>query len=736
MLLTTLDLNIGETRAKFNGAINASSSGAATFVLSNNLPFNGNLYPADEVTTSIQNPLGMTGVTLEDLAITASFSEKEEVDLSLTASAIVSSLTLDGAIVFEESQPRLVLVQLIPATPLTLAGFVTDVVGQSWQWADGVANEFAFQSGDMYYLSPPSGSKGNRSYTYPYTPTGGGQPITCKPGYHIDAQLQIFGKDFQISLAVESNGISLTTTEETPIDFDFVTFKNPSLTITTIPPASFQISTSLQILSTSIEATVTAGYGGGSFSGEVTADLGNITIPGGSAQDVNLDIGFKWSHSSGFQITKIGGLPTNTLDTTKQFSDLLNKMGTGGCQQIADNLFKNAIKTTFKPKLNGSPSKSSSGQMTVPLALTYELELGTNPIPGTGAAIDFEAVFDIPTSLHDLPAAIWNSIIDSVGTILEDVLSDGATYQALAVEAVKQGAFKLGARMLCRAREEAESGDEEFTDEYVENLGNELGEAAQVCADAATLEETVELDAAIMAASLLGVSVAVGGLLGLLQTIWNWLTGSDDKKKEEAEQQITNLMTQTQQKLQPLLDKISAIKTKIEIQKLTVCINTAGAFQASWGVADFNSNELGSGTAVQYTLTMLGGEPGDNKAQTWGGTTPLVIQNTNQSVYTQAWENIPDHDAYRMNASIYSSITGITFLTTEMENSFNSTISKLNSADNSVATNFATYLQNQMALLKRYNKGLDSDPVYAVMSPSGMTVGQSLIGLNSRISSN
>ena len=457
-LLSTLQFDVG-TPVRLYGGIEVSTATGLTFVLGKNMPWDPQLLPAGQATTQISEPFGMTGVLLQELDVVGHLYRGDggstQVDLRLVAAATFPSLPgfrLEGALVLEQSSPRLALVRLTtqpasprqpPATarPLTLTQFITSVVGSTWEWMDGVTDQFAFWSGDLYYLRPPPAAPD--TYTFTYTATDG-STLVCSPGYHAEAVLRIFGRyDFSIALAVVplkagGSAVTLRTTLLTPIDFDFITFSNPSLELSTDPTVGkyLRVSTDILLFGSpflKVAAAYVVASGGqpGRFLGSVQANLGALNLPvvGGSATaDVTLGVTFAWT-SGGFSIVRIDGLPSLDNNLIEQFAGYLNSMG-GGCAGIVSDWLNSLAVTTLTPGLNGSPTRSG-GQMTVPLTVTYNLKGGGETL--ATAVIPFEAVFDIPTSLNDLPRALFMSLVNSAAGIVRAMLSNEGTYRAMAL---------------------------------------------------------------------------------------------------------------------------------------------------------------------------------------------------------------------------------------------------------------------------------------------------------------
>lgn len=724
-LMSEINFDIQGTPVKLYGGI-ALTSAKAKFEMGTNVPFDASLFPAAP-TQVINEPFGMKGVTLQQLNAKGVFDKTGEVTLSLEAVASLSGLNnfnLIAACVFDKLSPRLIFVELVSTPALTLTQFITDLLGSTWSFASPVTDQFAFQEGQMYYLKEPKGSPAD--YIYPYTLPTQNKSTSFKPGYHIIGKFQIFGEyNFEVALDVETGGIVLSTTVTTPIDIieDVVTLSNPELQISTVAPTKYvKISTNILLFNSKVTAQLDAQYNLGQslFEGGVDVKLDGVSIPnigGSSSQNLQLSFTFQWSKTNGFKITNIGGLPSNDLALLDQYYKQFQSMGGGGCQAIAKSLISDLDKTKFSVALNGSPTKNGTN-LEVPVKLTYEVLFAGSKI--TSATIDLTPSFVIPTSLDSLPGDIWQWFVDNADTLAEQILSDPQTYKAITIAAANKGLGTLAARLICRALEK-------FGQAVAEAIADAVAGAA-----AETLAGALELAGALAAVALAGVSTVVSGLLGLLKSIWDWLTGQDDKKKKEAEAKIRA----TQAKVNAALDKvftiISAAQQKIQISALNVEINAEQEFNAQWDVVNYSSTKLGSGANLSYELNLLSGIPGDKTGTQIGST--QVFNNIATTNFKEPLSSIPSHQTYQLNASISTKLTGVAFLDSKTQSSIQNSINQLNNSGNSVAKSFASDLQSKLNTLLGYNtSGIVSTPVYATLNSTGLTLGQSLLGLNSKI---
>src|SRR5204862_435812 len=204
--------------------------------------------------------------------------------------------------------PRLAFVRLSADKAITLTQLIESVIGGTLDWGRDITDQFAFKSGAMYYLKtdthpPPAG------YVFLYTDPFTKQPNKYYPGYHLDTILRMFGIDFEVGLAIDGGEFVLETRVLKPIDFDFITFKNANLEISTSDSKGkyIQIGTDVLIFQDTQIADITAQY---DFSQQLFR--GHVSAEG-------LGVGFTWQ-DSGFSITEIDPLPTQLLDLYEEFS--------------------------------------------------------------------------------------------------------------------------------------------------------------------------------------------------------------------------------------------------------------------------------------------------------------------------------------------------------------------------------------------------------------------------------
>jgi hypothetical protein len=723
--LTIFEFDVGGSqKVRLYGAIKAEKEDTKeefSFVLADKMQFDPKLLPAGEITQSVSNPFGMTGVELSQFEAEGSIykdaNKNSVTDFRLSATArfpAIPNLQLIGALVAHNSNPCLAIVILDVVNPqgqpqaaITLTQFVQAIIGGSWFWGDSVTNKFAFQSGHMYYLT------GKDNFTFNYTEGGAGKSLVCSPGYHLSAVLQIFQKyNFEVDLDVTTeNEITLTGTYLGEIDFDFVQLTKLTLQIATLDEDThFRIGTTAIVLGTSFD--ISADYANSTFTGSVTVD------------DIGLTVVFTWTQGSnggsGFAIIQINGLPLKDLDLIEKYLEVLNKLRGSGCEQIVGDWLNNLVTTTITPGLNGKPTKDGSGNMNLPLKLSYDIKTSLGSV--ASGDIPFTVNIVPPRSLRGLPDAMWDNIQNAPGNLVNittQILSNKDTYIAITEIAIQRGGGKALARFICRALEWLEDALDELKD-IAENF---------VCE---TLAEAAELAGALMGIALAGVA---GIVMNFLEELWDSikkLFGGGDSDKEKAERQIQNVWNNIKQVVDKVDARVSDIKNTIKLQALTTTLNQQEQFTATvtWQLGI--DKVLDPGSSLTCGFKFLPGAPGSQQQQALKDNPFFPVVN---NTLVKNWSDIPDNAHYQMNGAAQSVLSGFTFMNSNTEQSMTDAINQLGeAADHSdVAAGFRDYLQQKLSEFQGYNRnGISSDWVYT-QSDSRLIIGSSRIGVNTRI---
>lgn len=745
---------------ELNGSISFTAF-SKNFVFGGDLTVNDNQLTALLNVTinspnSISEPLGMTGINFANIyfyvrRIFAKPATDGKPEIKAQQNIAIGGyinfnfagkkLQMVGNVVFDNSEARLVLVSLDAQPALTLSDFVSQVIGKSWVWLDDVTRQIGFISGTMYYLQKPDSEKDNNNYTFTYN-----APIQLKdtagstvpnyvtqfsPGYHIHANLLLFEKYvFLIDLSVETGGIALSgayggtynsgsVISSNTINAYFISLQSPVLQISTVNCTSFNIQISHITLFNTDLGSITVGYNSGTFTG--------------SYDHSSPSFGFEWKWTKqgqgtgGFSITKINGISTRELDALAQIVSKLNDMTGGGCSAVTNDLF-GQFKSTFSPSLQQgqSPKDNGNGTMNTPITIDYNFSVAGSSI--VSSKINLTLDVSVPSSIGNLPDAIFDTLSTNMGPIIEQVLKQPGIYNAIALQMAKKGFASLAAKMLCREANTAEGA------ELAESLEAAM-EAGEITAELGAILELEGIMTGIFAA---GIAVAVGGLLDILKKVWDaikkFFTG--DSGKDEAQDKLNKIKGPVQNLVNSINARLQNVANTIQISQLLVSVDTNGNYVASWNFPQ-NPN-LGSNGNLNYQLLFLGGDPG-NSAETRSAFQPMNgFTLMNSTSYSIPWNSVIAKDpTFRMNASIQTSITGYTFMTSDAEQNLQGTINTLNQIGNSLdgAVDFNNQLKQFVANMQSYNKnGLTSKVVYASLGGANkFSVGQSILGLNTKI---
>ena len=712
-LVSTLNFDLSGTLVRLWGTIEINTEADALFVLDSGRPLQ---LPDGAVATSrIQNPFGMTGVVLDKLSARARLRKRPsdggvDADITLTATAsfpVLPAIALAGALVFVGTTPRLAIVTLDTARPISLTDLLR-IIGGAPGWAQEVTDQFAFGSGSMYYLA------GGSEFTYAPDP---GHVLVCKPGYHLDCTVRVFEQyDFPVALAVDGSVFDFTASAPA-LELGVIRLSAALAISTRAQDKHLRFAITAAIFGVALPSVQVEYHGSQGFSG--TATLGGVTLTltyeptrlafTGSVAASQLSIGFVWTRDH-LVLESLNGLSVTTLDLAAQFADVLNQLQ-GGCESVVQGWFNSVAQTKLTPRLAGAPSLDGS-HYRVPLALTYEILVAGSTL--TSAEIPFDAILSAPGSVAGIPAAVVDSIAASAGVIAAQILANPNTYKVLLVEAGKRAGAKALASFLCRALLQG-----------LKDLARALADAAaNVVAE--TLADAVRLAAMLASVALLDVPDLINSFLDALQSVWNWLTGHNDDEKQQAEAKLDEKRQKISDTMAQIWTRINAARAKIRISSLGVAIDEAGNYRADWTPAELSSLDLGSGVTLEYRLVLLTGEPGDatgsplrgDHARVFpGGTTQLQMP----------MSQIPSQDPFRLNASVAAVVKGASF--SDAEGDFQRAIDQLHGASGRAVDDLRATLQAELAKLQdcRQN-GIIADPVYAHLAPSTLLVGYSRIG--------
>jgi hypothetical protein len=694
--------------------------GSASFLVGDLPPLPPALVDPWPTSVTIEAPLGLDGVTLDGhLAGTIS---QQSVDIALAGIATINAqLALGAALVFENWQPRLVFVRLQESTPLTLTMVLAGMVGDP-AWLASVTDQFAFVSGALSMLVAPSGATSDYHYLYHDEILG---DLDFKPGFRANGDFLVFDHPFQVEMGVGpainaarfnlpasyrpvATDMTVVGQASQPLTFDFGSLGEPYVGIAQLSTGSRLLfgSTGLTLFGSSPVLSLDASYDSGlqSFTGTV----------GVAISTYNLDLAFAWSRVEGFRITGIDGLGMQVFPLVAQFQDLINGARSGGCAQVVSDWLNGAATSTVKPALNGSPRRNG-GLMHVPFKLTYDLRFEDRSI--FTLDIPMEMVLDPPTSLDDLPGALWNSIFGSAEAIAGKVLDNPNAYYALALEVGRKAGASAFARMACRLFRE---GLEELAKQLVD-------EAEALPGD--TIAAVAELAGVTVVVTLAGLDA----VMNLFEQIWDdikKLFGGGDDKKKQAEDLISQKRSQVQATLDTVSAKIDAAKKQLAISEFELALAGAdGDLEVVGSItwAHGYQSEATAGGKLTLSVDYLSGPPGDR-------TGTVVLQDIGETTsLRRALADFPQ--GYGLNARIKVALTGFTFMDESTAGPIRTAIAQLRGLDDGVATDFADYLQQRYDEYSSYNaNGIVGDYTYCTSDiPYYATVGASRIGVNTRV---
>lgn len=681
------------------------------------------------LTTRIDKPLGLPGVALEEMRITGTISQRG-CDLAIAATAEIGALSLFGAVVLEDSTARLVFVRLQKDKPLTLTAVLNDVVGGAAAWAAEVTDQFAFAAGALSMLVAPDRASADYHYVYQDDVLG---RLDFKPGFRAMGDFLLFDHPFQVEMGVANaidrtnlpSGYTPHATDVTvvgraaqPLTFDFGSLGNPYMGIARLTVGSHLLfgTDALNLFDTSRPLVLNASYDveSGAFTGAVDV----------AVFDFDLTLRFSWNRANGFRITDINGLGTREFPLMAQFESILNTLRDRGCNAVVGDWLNGVAKSTVTPALNDSPYRDGEW-MRVPLMLTYNLSFdghGICTIP-----IVLPLALSPPSSLDDLPGALWQSITDSAEEIAKAVLEDPNAYYALALEVGKRAGAAAFARFICR-----------FFSEGLKDLAKTLAKSA-ITLSTDTIGAVAELAGMTVMVTLYDVSV----VMNLFEEAWDEikkLFGGGDSKKDEAEGKIRDIRATVEEALDNIDAKIAEAGKRLSISQFTLGLDGAddnldvvGSIVWTQGYRS-EAEEGGKLTLnVDYLTGRHDGEAGPEQV--------IVSQAIQTTSLRYPLADIVSRTApgqgYGLNARVSVALSGVTFMDRATDDAVGTAIAELRSLDNGVANDFAAMLERRRAQYRKYNEAIVvGGYVYAVSDvPYGATVGASRIGVNTRVPS-
>ena len=469
----------------------------------------------------IMNPLGMTGVTITNLALRFSYI------FQVGTTPATSTLQLAGTVNFGTSTrfdttlsligstPVLVEVSLTQTPPLGIIAFLAaSIAGVSYP-ADYF--DIQFLTGSVYYYNKSVDT--NNLYAN-ITPQ-----LARVNGFNIQSTLSLFNRTVSIAINVQPTDVTVNGRVTQPagvtasgqmldaFDLNFIQFTNTDFAGS---PSLF-----LRVLSTEKIFGLNIGFvffkehfatGSLSVGTHSTGASSEVQIGGTLAYAGNIDmfigsmISFTYSNSEGFKITNWPFDFAALLD----FAALMNGFKTGPCDALVGMVFEKAVQTKFSV----SPSFSTTSTAYIlTLKGTYAVSLiGTSSpflqvsMPDIPISIDRT----IPFTLSSLPGRIVQAIADSAPLIVDSILNNPAKFSAfIATVGLVNAAPSLIANLVCNGGEGAADAAAASAE-----AAAEAAASAEAAAAAATTAEAAAASAASAAAAAASASAAAAGAGG------------------------------------------------------------------------------------------------------------------------------------------------------------------------------------------------------------------------------
>jgi hypothetical protein len=548
-------------------------------------------FAAAIVNQTLSHPLGIPGITLGSLSLTAEWvftpNSTGGTDRELTLFEIGGTFQLggaadlSGAVVFVDGSPKVVRLSL--DKPVSMNEFFAQCIGtDAWN----LLPELTLLRGRLYYA-----------------PAAVAEP-KYEQGFHLAVDTEIFSHTFHIEAsATENDGIAGTASATGALDLEFLKLTGPQ---------GGDTGPQVGISAKKQEKKFDFGFGfdlfGLSFrdghlsylppsGGDAARYTGKITYVG---PDTPLGSSFtleaEWTEKDGFRITNwpaVPKLPDIDLE------DLLEKAGSKDlCGALgALGIGKDAIKGECKAAMRVSKGASATDAdgKSIPVAdveidVWYEISIniGKKVVlnPGT-KPLTLKTSIKAPASysFEDLCKFIIKAIVNAVPDFVESILKDP---QALAELVAAIGAEKLTNKaidsLLCRKVDVKARPDPKPDDPP--NQGDEdLTKAADKVAEAVAADTATA--AAEAAALAIGFATAAAGFFGAILETLNKIKEafagkSDEQKRAEAKQARA-------EELKRQAD--DAVKQKLQISGLHTTYEALGRIRIDWNfVSDSNAS--------------------------------------------------------------------------------------------------------------------------------------------------
>lgn len=369
-----------------------------------------------QTTQEIKNPLGVPGLTIENLELKLDYEfaneQRSDTSRDLYLGGTVGfgkknstgayPLCLTGSLLLKQSEFKVFAVQL--ESPLSVDDLFASIF-TSRIWPKAFLN-IAFQTGKLYYAKEP-------------VQTG---EFTYKRGFHLVTQVSIYDTVFNIAADIE-DGIKITGSALLPLDMKFIQLtdaqcsgKGPGIAITVKDNGnSFGITGGLSLFNEKFLSIPQMDYdtGAGEFKGTIAYN-GSVEILRGS-------ISFSWNEEKGLRITE---WPLSYVTDAIQYAQLLeqaSRLNVSECGALTGMVFDKVITSEFKIK----PDFRQLGSSKIELNVSYCIKAaGKKLIESKLSPIQVLLAFPDEISFAKLAKAIIDTIANNAVSITEQILSD------------------------------------------------------------------------------------------------------------------------------------------------------------------------------------------------------------------------------------------------------------------------------------------------------------------------
>lgn len=517
----------GGTSATFTGALAVSEQTAGFALIGPDQP------------ASLPQPLGMFGVVITSPALSVLYtfadgagSVGSAIHIGGTVSLQRLGASLTAAIDFVDSVPRLATVLL--AENVSILDLFADIIAgtsSSGSWPGGY-EPIVLQSGLLYYCEPADGQE--------VTVNG----VSYQAGYHVKANLSIFGEPFMIDVAIDSQrrGVKVSGTYPGKIDLYFakltpytfvdpdtkqpVTTDGPAVSISTLDPGAtvYEVDTGVEVFGTAL-VDASFKYQPNTQNPALSSYSGQFQYPGSLCGIDQPTIGFTYSSRQGLRISQWPALAD--LEGALQWLQLIESAASsadpcGALAGLASQAVGGAITTRIDSHFEqtGGDAPITSGGLTFALKGNYIITIAGQdlvplPLP------DIELTIPIPSDFSVTGMLDWikGAVIQNAGQIAKGLLKDpkAATifFARIGVNALRREV--IGA-LICRGIKPPNVVSR------ATDLANEgAEESASEAEEASSAEEAA--DAAATMTDLVAATVTAEGALDVILGYLAWLAG-------------------------------------------------------------------------------------------------------------------------------------------------------------------------------------------------------------------